>query len=140
MGLFDLARGVKLAGSRSYVLTGLGARLEQAVLRLTYDLLIERGFTPLVVPVLVGEPAMVGTGYFPTGRDQAYCVEKDRTGPSRYLGSQSEPVFTVVKSCRRMIFQRSIWPKAHVLGEKPAPTVKTRKDFNGFISFKKSNR
>lgn len=77
-GIIDIPRGVKLAGSRSYVLKGDGARLEQAILRFTYDLLIDRGFTPLSVPVLVTEDAMVGTGYFPTGREQAYFVEADK--------------------------------------------------------------
>ncbi len=75
--LFDTERGVKLAGSRSYVLTGMGARLEQAVLRLTFDELCRRGYEAMSVPVLVLESAMEGTGYFPTGREQAYCVEKD---------------------------------------------------------------
>lgn len=77
LGIVDFARGVKLAGSRSYILKGDGARLEQAVLRFTFDKLCERGYTPLTVPVLVKEEAMIGTGYFPTGRDQAYYVEKD---------------------------------------------------------------
>lgn len=76
--LIDVERGVKLAGSRSYVLVGDGARLEQALLRFTYDLLIERGFTPLSIPVLVTEAAMVGTGYFPGGREQAYFIEADK--------------------------------------------------------------
>ncbi len=76
--LIDVERGVKLAGSRSYVLTGDGARLEQALLRFTYDLLIERGFTPMSIPVLVTEAAMVGTGYFPGGREQAYFIEEDK--------------------------------------------------------------
>ncbi|MBM4252486.1 MAG: serine--tRNA ligase [Deltaproteobacteria bacterium] len=77
LGIIDVARGVKLAGSRSYVLSGDGARLEQAVLRFTFDLLIKRGFTPLSIPVLVSEEAMTGTGYFPTGREQAYLCERD---------------------------------------------------------------
>jgi seryl-tRNA synthetase len=77
LGIFDFARGVKLAGSRSYVLVGDGARLEQAVLRYTWDKLFSRGWTPMSIPVLVKEDAMVGTGYFPTGREQAYCAEKD---------------------------------------------------------------
>jgi seryl-tRNA synthetase len=78
LGIVDFARGVKLAGSRSYVLRGDGARLEQAVLRFTYDFLVKRGYTPLQIPVLVTEEAMIGTGYFPTGREQAYFVEKDK--------------------------------------------------------------
>jgi seryl-tRNA synthetase len=76
--LIDVPRGVKLAGSRSYILTGLGARLEQAVLRLTTDVLHRKGYTQLSVPVLVKEDAMIGTGYFPNGRDQAYLVEQDQ--------------------------------------------------------------
>ncbi len=75
--LVDFERGVKLAGSRSYVLTGMGARLEQAILRLCYDQLVLKGYQPMSVPVLVKDEAMVGTGYFPTGKDQAYYVEKD---------------------------------------------------------------
>lgn len=76
-GLIDIERGVKLAGSRSYILKGEGVILEQAVLRFTFDHLVNKGYTPLSVPVLVNEDAMVGTGYFPTGRDQAYYIEKD---------------------------------------------------------------
>lgn len=78
LGIIDIPRGVKLAGSRSYVLKGDGARLEQAVLRFTYDFLIDRGYTPMAIPVLVKEDAMIGTGYFPTGREQAYFVELDK--------------------------------------------------------------
>lgn len=74
----DSERGVKLAGSRSYVLKGDGARLEHAVLRLTVDHLSQKGYIPFSVPVLVKEDAMIGTGYFPNGRDQAYYVEQDQ--------------------------------------------------------------
>ncbi|MEI6833000.1 MAG: serine--tRNA ligase [bacterium] len=76
-GLVDFERGVRIAGSRSYVLTGLGARLEQAVLRYVYDKLATKGYQPMSVPVLVREDCMTGTGYFPTGREQAYYCEKD---------------------------------------------------------------
>lgn len=77
LDLIDIPRGVKLAGSRSYILKGDGALLHWAVLRLAMDRMVAKGFTPMVVPVLVNEAPMVGTGYFPTGRDQAYHVEKD---------------------------------------------------------------
>lgn len=77
LGMIDVERGVNLAGSRSYILKGDGARLEQAILRFTFDKLVAKGYTPMSVPVLVNEAAMVGTGYFPTGRDQAYWIEKD---------------------------------------------------------------
>ncbi|MBU0617990.1 MAG: serine--tRNA ligase [Planctomycetes bacterium] len=75
--LFDLERGVKLAGSRNYVLSGYGATLHEAVLRLAWDMMIERGWTPLTVPVLVTEDLMVGTGFFPLHRDEVYLAERD---------------------------------------------------------------
>jgi len=77
LGIVDFERGVKLAGSRSYVVRGLGARLYWAVLRFAQDMLARRGYEPMVVPVLVTEECMVGTGYFPTGRDQAYITQDD---------------------------------------------------------------
>lgn len=79
--LADFERGVKLAGTRSYVLTGAGMRLHQAVLRYAMDFMVERqGFTPVSVPVLVREDVMVGTGFFPAGREQAYLVEESKRG------------------------------------------------------------
>jgi len=82
LGLFDFERGVKMAGSRSYVLTGDGMRLHQAVLRFAFDTMTnENGFTPMSVPVVVRDECMVGTGFFPDGKEQAYEVkETDRGG------------------------------------------------------------
>jgi len=77
LGIIDIERGVKLAGSRNYILRGDGALLHQATLRLAQDMMVERGFVPMTVPVLVREEVMYGTGYFPTGRDQAYLCERD---------------------------------------------------------------
>ena len=89
LGMIDIERGVKLSGSRSYVLKGDGALLEQALLRYGYDKLVSKGFEPMAVPVLVNEAAMEGTGYFPLGRDQAYCVEKDKMA---LVGTSEVPV------------------------------------------------
>ncbi len=75
LGILDFERGVKLAGSRSYVARGAGALLYNAVLRLAMDHLTRKGYEPFVVPVLVTEAAMTGTGYFPAGRDQAYVTQ-----------------------------------------------------------------
>lgn len=81
LGLADFERGVKLAGSRSYVLTGMGMRLHQAVLRYALDFIVDRhGFTPVSVPVIVREESMVGTGFFPDGREQTYHIEESARG------------------------------------------------------------
>jgi seryl-tRNA synthetase len=89
LDIIDIPRGVKLAGSRNFVLKGAGAMLHQAVLRLALDRIVVKGYTPLTVPVLVGEAAMYGTGYFPTGRDEAYLCERDRMS---LVGTAEVPV------------------------------------------------
>ncbi|MBC7785728.1 MAG: serine--tRNA ligase [Burkholderiales bacterium] len=76
--IVDFEAGVKLGGSRSYMLLGAGAELHMAVIRLALDIMVrENGFTQVTVPVLVREEAMQGTGFFPTGREQAYHVSED---------------------------------------------------------------
>mgnify|MGYP000854506767 FL=1 len=77
LDLFDLARGAKVAGSRFYYLRNEGALLHWAVCRYAVDQLAAKGFTPMTVPVLVKREAMVGTGYFPGGEDQAYKIPED---------------------------------------------------------------
>jgi seryl-tRNA synthetase len=77
LGIIDIERGVKLAGTRNYTLKGDAVLLHHAVLRLALDTMLARGFTPVQVPVLVREEIMYGTGYFPGGRDQAYLCERD---------------------------------------------------------------
>ena len=71
----EVERAGRIAGSRSYFLKGDAMMLEQAVLRLGLDLIVSRGFTPLTVPVLVRESALVGTAYFPGAEEQTYKIE-----------------------------------------------------------------
>jgi len=77
LGLVNQEGPRKFAGARAYALTGYGALLELAVARLTIDLLMSRGMTLVVPPVMVLERAMQGTGYFPIGREQAYAMPED---------------------------------------------------------------
>src|SRR5579859_493279 len=67
----------KFAGGRSYALTGDGALLEMAVMRLAVDTLVERGMRLVLPPVMVKERAMQGTGFFPLGRNEAYAITED---------------------------------------------------------------
>jgi seryl-tRNA synthetase len=83
---------VKLAGSRSYFLTGVGTLLHLGVLRLAFDMMVERGFLPMTVPVLVRKEAMTGTGYFPIGREQAYAMSDDQ--PQTFLVGTAEVSLT----------------------------------------------
>ncbi len=80
-GLADFERGVKVAGSRSYILMGMGMRLHQAVQRYAFDYMVDKhGFKAMSVPTIVREETMVGTGFFPAGREQAYHVEESKRG------------------------------------------------------------
>ncbi|MEN9825824.1 MAG: hypothetical protein RI953_1569 [Pseudomonadota bacterium] len=108
LGLIDFVRGTNVAGTRSYFLVGAGAELERAVHNLAVDLLTQRGFTLMSVPVLVRSSAMQGTGYLPGGADQAYFVEKDDMWlvgtaevslASYHAGEILEPAQLPVKIC-----------------------------------------
>lgn len=84
--LFDLPRGVKTAGSRSYYLKGNGLLLHLAVQRLALDLLITKGFTPMDVPIMVRPETLKRTGFFPGGEDQVFRIE----GENKCLAGTSE--------------------------------------------------
>jgi seryl-tRNA synthetase len=78
LGIIDVERGVKLAGTRNYFLKGDGALLHWAVLRLAMDYMVGKGYVPLSVPLLMKDEAMQGTGYYPGSEDQTYRMEKDQ--------------------------------------------------------------
>lgn len=77
LGLADFTRAAKFAGGRAYLLTGHGALLEYAVTRFAMDTLMGRGWSPMVVPLLVNERAMYGTGFFPHGLEDTYQLPND---------------------------------------------------------------
>lgn len=92
LGLLDIASGVKVAGSRNYFLRGEGVLLEMAILHYTLDFLAKRKYVPYSCPMLVKEDAMVGTGYFPGGKDQAYFIEKDKLA---LIGTSEVPLVSL---------------------------------------------
>ena len=77
LGLADFTRAAKFAGGRAYLLTGHGALLEYAVTRFAMDTLMGRGWSPMVVPLLVNDRAMYGTGFFPHGLEDTYQLPND---------------------------------------------------------------
>ncbi len=77
LGMIDIERGVKLAGTRNYFLKGDGAMLHWAVLRFSIDFMVAKGYTPMSVPLLMRDEAMRGTGYFPGAEEQTYLLERD---------------------------------------------------------------
>ncbi len=86
LGALDMARGAKVSGSRFYFLTGVGARLELALLTLGLQQAVEAGFTPMVTPTLVTPETMAGAGFLDAHADEVYRLEAD----DLYLTGTSE--------------------------------------------------
>jgi len=86
LGGLDVERAAKVSGSRFVYRLGDLALLELALYRFALARLVEKGFVPVLPPVLVREPAMYGTGFLPTDEAQIYRVERD----DLYLTGTSE--------------------------------------------------
>jgi seryl-tRNA synthetase len=82
----DTERGAKVSGARFYYLTGIGARLELALLNAAMDQAYEAGFTPMITPTLVKPEIMAGTGFLGAHADEVYRLEAD----DLYLTGTSE--------------------------------------------------
>jgi seryl-tRNA synthetase len=76
-GWIDLERAARASGSRFVYRIGDVALLELALYRFALDRLVQKGFAPVLPPVLVREEAMYGTGFFPTEEVNIYAVERD---------------------------------------------------------------
>lgn len=77
MGFVDSERAVRNSGSRFAYLMGAAVRVEFALVQWIMNTLAERGFTPVVPPVLVREEMMVDAGFFPADRHQVYEIAGD---------------------------------------------------------------
>ncbi|MCU1440925.1 MAG: serine--tRNA ligase [Rhodoglobus sp.] len=86
LGAIDIARGVKVSGSRFYFLKGVGARLEIALMNMALDKALAEGFTPLITPTLVRPEIMAGTGFLGEHSDEIYYLPAD----DLYLTGTSE--------------------------------------------------
>jgi seryl-tRNA synthetase len=73
----DMERGAKVSGARFYYLTGIGARLELALLTAAFDKAVQLGFTPVMTPTLVKPEIMAGTGFLGAHADEIYRLEAD---------------------------------------------------------------
>jgi seryl-tRNA synthetase len=86
LGAIDIARGVKVSGSRFYFLKGVGARLEIALMNMALDKALSEDFVPLITPTLVRPEVMAGTGFLGEHADEIYYLPAD----DLYLTGTSE--------------------------------------------------
>ena len=78
LGIIDFSRGVKLSGTRFYVLKGLGARLQRALITWMIDLHTEEhGYIEVYPPFVVREECLVGAGQLPKFLDNLYHDVED---------------------------------------------------------------
>jgi seryl-tRNA synthetase len=77
LGRFEMERAAKVSGTRFGYMIGDTALVALALYRFALDLLGERGFVPVLPPVLVREEAMFGTGFFPTEQTNIYEIPSD---------------------------------------------------------------
>ncbi|PMP83481.1 MAG: serine--tRNA ligase [Caldisericum exile] len=87
LGLIDFKRAVKISGSRFYVLTGLGAKLERALISFMIDYHVEHhGYKEVFPPFLINRDSMIGTGQLPKFAEDMYKIE----GEELYLDPTAE--------------------------------------------------
>lgn len=78
LDIIDVERAAKVSGSRFFYLKGAGAVLDFALARFAFDTLIEKGFTPLIPPVMIKTESMAEMGYLSAeGREDMYILDKD---------------------------------------------------------------
>ena len=78
LGIIDFERGVKLSGTRFYVLKGQGAHLQRALISFMLDLHVgQHGYTEIYPPFMVKQECMVASGNLPKFADNLYHDEED---------------------------------------------------------------
>ena len=77
LGIIDFDRGVKLAGTRFYLLGGMGARLERALINFFIDMHNKAGFKEWWPPVITNHDSLFGTGQLPKFDEDLYHVQPD---------------------------------------------------------------
>jgi seryl-tRNA synthetase len=73
--MVDFDRGVKVHGFRGYFMMGDGARLSMAIWNYALDFFSNKGFTPVLPPVIIRRETFMGTGYLPQGEDDLYKTQ-----------------------------------------------------------------
>jgi len=77
LGMLDLERGAKIAGSGFYILKGDLARMERALLNFMMDIHLEQGYREIWAPALANSDCMTGTGQLPKFKDDMYHLPAD---------------------------------------------------------------
>ena len=77
LNMIDFDRGIKIGGEKSWIYTGIGARLEWALINYFIDTHIKNGFQFMMVPYMLKNECGYGAGQFPKFNDEVYKIENE---------------------------------------------------------------
>jgi seryl-tRNA synthetase len=111
LNAIDFERGIKISGSRFYVLTGIGARLQRALITFMLDVHTqEHGYTEVYPPAMVRGYCLVGTGNLPKFQDTVY---RDIEDDFWFVPTAEVPVTNLYRDEVLDVSQLPIWHVAY---------------------------
>ena len=109
LNIIDVERSAKVSGARFCYLKGKLVLMEFAIVKLVFDLLIKKGFNPVMPPVMLKEEMARGTGYFEASdKEQAYFLPQDNMF---FVGTSEQ---SLVAMHAREVFEEKDLPKRYI--------------------------
>ncbi|MEA1936646.1 MAG: serine--tRNA ligase [Patescibacteria group bacterium] len=98
LDILDIERGTKVSGYRGYFLKNEGVLMHLGLMMYALDKLVKKGFVPMVTPTIVREFALIGSGHFPSGKEEVFQIANpgklasgEEIKESKFLVGTSEP-------------------------------------------------
>jgi len=108
LDIIDVKRASKTSGSRFGFLKGKAALIQFALINLAMETAIEKGFSPVITPVMLKPEMMGAMGFLERGADEIYFIEKDNL----YLAGTSEQVIGPMHA--KETFEKEDLPKRYI--------------------------
>ena len=83
LNMVDYERGTKIAGEKNWIYTGIGARLEWALINYFIDTHLKNGFQFMMLPYMLQYECGFGAGQFPKFNDEVYMIQDEETGEKK---------------------------------------------------------
>ena len=112
LGLIDYKRGVKLSGNGFWIYSGIGARLEWAILNYFIDFHIKNGYTFMLVPHMLSYECGLTAGQFPKFKDEVYWLDVAEDERRRFMLPTAETA--LVSLHRDEILSEEDLPKKYI--------------------------
>ena len=112
LGLIDYKRGAKLSGAGFWIYSGMGARLEWALLNYFIETHISNGFELMLVPHMLGYECGLTAGQFPKFADDVYWLETAEDERRRFMLPTAETALVALH--RDEILSESDLPKKYI--------------------------